>query len=146
MLRLCLLAAALLSVAAACSTSNVSEPDDPALDVRAAADDIIAAINARAYAEVYDLVPSECLGELTPDQLASRWSQFAEAAGDPNFRLEITQFEVDSVTEDRAEVTAQVVAHTATRDIPMGTTEDPFFGVFIREDGVWKAGDPADCP
>lgn len=151
MLRLWLLTAVLFSVAAACSTSDVSEPDqmstpDPAREIRAAADKMIAGINARGYAEVYDLIPSGCLEGLTSDELADDWREFGELIGDPNFQLEITQFEVEAVSEDRAQVTAQVVAHTAARDIPMGSTEDPFFDVFIREGGVWKVGDETYCP
>ena len=151
MLRLCLLAAALFSVAAACSTSDVPEPGqtstlDPALEIRAAADKMIVAINARDYAEVYDLTPSGCRGGLTLDDLVENWREFADIIGDPNFQLEITQFEVEAVSEDRARVTAQVVAHTTAGDTPMGSTEDPFFDVFIKEGGVWKAGDATYCP
>ena len=151
MLRLCLLTAVLFSVAAACSTSEVSEPDhtstpDPAREIRAAADKMIDVINAHRYAEMYDLIPSGCLEGLTRDELVADWGGFAELVGDPDFQLEITQFEVETVSEDRAQVTAQVVTHTAAGDIPMGSTEDPFFDVFIREGGVWKVGDETYCP
>jgi hypothetical protein len=151
MLRLCLLTAVLFSVAVACSTSDVSEPDhtstpDPAREIRAVADKVIDVINAHRYAEMYDLIPSGCLEGLTRDELADDWRDFGEQIGDPNFQLEITQFEVETVSDDRAQVTAQVVAHTAARDIPMGSAEDPFFDVFIREGHVWKVGDETYCP
>ena len=150
MLRSYMLTAVLFAVAAACSTSDVSQSGqtatpDPAREIRAAADKIIAGINAREYAEVYDSIPSECLEGLAPDELADDWRQFGEQIGDPDFRLGITRFDIEDISEDRAHVTAQVVAHTAARDIPMGSTEDPFFDVFIREGDVWKVGDEADC-
>jgi len=146
MVRFLLATAVVTALATACSGSSRPNADgEPGADaegqVRAAAEGMIELINARRYGDMFDLFALECLEGISRDQVAEDWKQFAEQIGDPNFRLEITRFEVDSVSADRAEVTSQVVAHTTARDIPMGGAEDPFFDVFIKQDGIWKSGD-----
>ena len=142
--------AAAMALATACSGSappgtppgEDTDPDAEAeRQVRAAADAVVEAINSRRYGDLVDLFAPECLRGVSRDQVAEDWKQFAEQVGDPNFRLTITQFRVDSVSATRAEVTSRVIVHTSTADIELGSDEDPFFDVFVKQGGIWKAAD-----
>jgi len=111
-------------------------------DVEAAAQRMISAFNSRDFGAVFDSFSSNCRQETTVEELEQGWEAFGERVGDPEYRLEITAFSVESLTDTTATVQAEVVARTATTDVPMGTASDPFFDLLVKEDGSWKIGDP----
>ncbi len=118
---------------------NRSSADQQA--IRQVAERFVQAINGRDYQTLPDLFARACRSGVTEEQQRQGWEAVAKRLGDDAFSLEIRTFETERITHDRAEVVAEVVAHASGREIPMGTAADPFFDVFVREDGKWTVAD-----
>ena len=127
-------------------TSSLSPTQSNAAEqaIREAADNSIQAINDRDYkwllSQAYTVT---CSKDITEEDLRQAYEQTGERLGDRGFSLEIREFEVKSVEGDRAEVTATVVAHASGKELPFGTSSDPFFDLFVKEGGEWKVADPS---
>ena len=124
------------------ATADQSSADKEA--IREAADRLIQAVNNRDYDTIVSVAyTTNCSSGITVEQQEQGWEAVGRQLGDDAYSLEIRQFEVKNIIGDRAEVTATVIAHAAGREVPFGRASDPFFDLFVREDGQWKVGDPA---
>jgi hypothetical protein len=108
--------------------------------IRESADEFVALLNTGDFAGAWELGSEACKERFTQDEFVELWESFRETLGG-EFTMEIAEFTVASLEGERATVEAEVNVETPQGVVSADTEEEPFFDLFVKEDGRWLVGD-----